>query len=347
MLKRILLVALNLAILAGLAAGGFFFWERHRFLNVPPETPGRNVTVIIEPGEPFSAAARELQKRGLVRDASKLIRWAVEQGQASKVRAGEFVLNTGWTPPELMDVLTSSPGVMQRVQVREGLTLWRTADIFEEAGLCTDEAFAAAAADPELLEKWSIPADTAEGYLFPETYLFSRSRQLNASVLVETMLGQFRDNARKVWPDGLPDPETVHETVILASLVEKETGDPSERARIAGVYANRLERGMLLQADPTIIYGLGPDFDGNLRRVHLEDRSNPYNTYRRRGLPPGPICSPGLASLLAARNPEQHGYYYFVAKGDGSHKFSKTLRQHNNAVQRYQLRRNRRTYRSH
>ncbi len=128
--------------------------------------------------------------------------------------------------------------------------------------------------------------------------------------------------------------------------MEKETGDRSERQRISGVFHNRLKKRMLIQADPTIIYGLGPSFDGNIRKSHLRDRENPYNTYVRRGLPPGPICSPGLDALMAAVNPEPHNYLYFVAKGDGSHYFSSTLSEHNRAVAKYQLRRNKKTYRS-
>ncbi|MFW5836763.1 MAG: endolytic transglycosylase MltG, partial [Desulfovibrionaceae bacterium] len=172
MLKRLAVITINLAILAGIVAGGMALWKRYAFLNIPPEDPGRNVTVIIEPGTPFAAVARDLQRRGLTRDPALLVTWAAEQGLASKVRAGEFVLNTGQTPPEILNTLTSSPGVMQRVQVREGLTLLDTAQAFEDAGLCTAEAFAAAARDPAILEQWSIPADSAEGYLFPETYLF-------------------------------------------------------------------------------------------------------------------------------------------------------------------------------
>jgi UPF0755 protein len=164
--------------------------------------------------------------------------------------------------------------------------------------------------------------------------------------MAEVMLKEFFRNARKVWPGGLPDFEEMQRTVILASLIEKETGDTSERARISGVFHNRLRRGMLIQCDPTIIYGLGPDFDGNLRKSDLTNRENPYNTYVHRGLPPGPICSPGLDSLLAAVHPEQHAYLYFVARGDGSHHFSRTLEEHNQAVRKFQLDRNRKTYRS-
>ncbi|MFW6178490.1 MAG: endolytic transglycosylase MltG, partial [Desulfohalobiaceae bacterium] len=136
---------------------------------------------------------------------------------------------------------------------------------------------------------------------------------------------------------GLPDAEQVHRIVTLASLVEKETGTPKERRRIAGVFQNRLDQGMLLQCDPTVIYGLGPDSDTRLRKKQLQDKDNPYNTYQHPGLPPGPICSPGLESLKAAIDPEEHSYLYFVSKGDGSHKFSRSLREHNQAVRKYIL----------
>jgi UPF0755 protein len=131
----------------------------------------------------------------------------------------------------------------------------------------------------------------------------------------------------------------IRDKVTLASLVEKETGVAEERHRIAGVFVNRLKRGMRLQCDPTVIYGIGPEFDGNLKRKHLNNPANKYNTYRHGGLPPGPICSPGLDSIKAALNPEEHDFLYFVSRGDGTHKFSKTLAEHNRAVRRFQLRR--------
>ena len=164
--------------------------------------------------------------------------------------------------------------------------------------------------------------------------------------MIRLMLKEFFKNAAKVWPSGLPEFEEMHRTVILASLIEKETGDGTERKRISGVFHNRLKKHMLIQCDPTIIYGLGPDFDGNIKKSDLLDKNNPYNTYAIQGLPPGPICSPGLDALTAAVHPEEHSYLYFVAKGDGSHHFSKNLEEHNQAVRQYQLRRNHETYRS-
>jgi UPF0755 protein len=194
--------------------------------------------------------------------------------------------------------------------------------------------------DKEILAKYSIPADSAEGFLFPETYHIPRPQGGDPRPIAEAMIQGFWTHAAPfVWPEGSPSPERLMETVILAALVEKETSLPAERPVVAGVYLNRLRKGMLLQADPTTIYGIGLEFDGNLRRKHLTDASNPYNTYTRKGLPPGPICSPGLSSLLAVIEPAEHDYLYFVSKNDGSHVFSRTLKEHNEAVYKYQIRR--------
>ncbi|SOB59897.1 Endolytic murein transglycosylase [Pseudodesulfovibrio profundus] len=348
--KRTLIIAFtSLLLMAALGSGGYFYfkaWQQEQFLTVPPETPGRDVIFRVEPGQIFTTIARNLKEAGLITDTLRFRSLAMEQGKSSSIRAGKFKLNTGWVPGEILHELTTSAGIMKRVSVREGLTWWQTGIKVEEAGIGSRESFASAVADRELLDRYGIQADTAEGYLFPETYLLTPPQGDQSVYMAETMIKEFFNNARKAWPDGLPEWEELHKTVILASIVEKETGDVTERARIAGVFQNRLKRGMLIQSDPTIIYGLGEAFDGDLRRVHLKDKSNPYNTYTRRGLPPGPICSPGLDAIKAVLEPESHSYLYFVAKGDGSHYFSKSLKEHNRAVRKYQLRRNKKTYRS-
>jgi len=321
-------------------------WRDHRFMTVPPQTPGSELEFLVEKGQPLSVIARHLKKAGVITDARRFQRLAARTRQAASVRAGRFLLNTGWTPDKVLSVLTTTPGILDRVSIREGLPWWQVAQKVSNAGMGTEEDFDRAVHDTNLLRKYGIQADSAEGYLFPETYLLSPPAHGKARYMAETMLKQFFVNAKKAWPGGLPSWEKLNETVTLASIVEKETGVAKERRRIAGVFVNRLKRGMLLQTDPTIIYGLGPDFDGNLRRKHLKDASNPYNTYTKAGLPPGPICSPGLDSILAALHPEKHNYLYFVAKGDGTHYFSKSLKEHNEAVVRYQLKRNRKTYRS-
>ncbi|EGB14334.1 aminodeoxychorismate lyase [Pseudodesulfovibrio mercurii] len=347
--RYILIVTVLLAVLAGLGAGGYRWykaWQEDKFLTTPPETPGREILFRVEPGQIFTTIAANLKAEGLITDTRRFYGLAVRTGKGSAVRAGVFRLSTGWVPERVLTELTSSSGVLRRVSVREGLTWWQTGGIIEEAGLGDAKGFAAAVADPALLAAHGIEARDAEGYLFPETYLLTPPKDHPSRHMAEVMIREFLKNAQKVWPQGLPPFEELHRTVILASLVEKETGDVTERARIAGVFRNRLKKHMLMQCDPTVIYGLGPNFDGNLRKSDLQDRDNPYNTYVHPGLPPGPICSPGLDSLLAAAHPEEHGYLYFVAKGDGSHQFSKTLEEHNRAVRRYQIRRDRSNYRS-
>ena len=249
------------------------------------------------------------------------------------------MLHTGWLPEKVLETLVLGKPILYRLSLREGLTWWETARIVEEAGYATFEDFALTIQDKELLARYHVPFDSAEGFLFPETYLLQRPKEKNARPIVEMLLKTFWDRATRVWPEGRPEPEVLKHAVILASMVERETGVPAERPTVAGVFAKRLKIGMLMQCDPTVIYGLGPSFDGNLTRAQLNDADNPYNTYQRRGLPPGPICSPGLDALLAAVNPEDHDYLYFVSKNDGSHHFSKNLREHNNAVRTYQLKR--------
>lgn len=347
--RTALLIIATLVVLAAIGVGGRHYykqWQHEQFLTVPPETPGRELSFRVEPGQIFTTIAANLKQVGLITDTRRFVRLAVSQGQDSAIRAGEFLLNTGWTPGQILHELTTSAGIMKRVSVREGLTWWQTADLIQEAGLGTRDRFEQAVTDPDLLAAYSIEARDAEGYLFPETYLLTPPRTDQSRYIAETMLKEFFRNAEKVWPNGLPAWKELHRTVIIASLVEKETGDPSERARISGVFHNRLHKRMLIQADPTIIYGLGPSFDGNIRKSDILDKTNPYNTYVHRGLPPGPICSPGLDALMAAAHPEKHDYLYFVAMGDGSHYFSKTLAEHNTAVRKYQLRRNKKTYRS-
>lgn len=339
----------SIAVVSFLAmvVGSWFLYRTWDFLNVPPESQGRKINFIIEPGQTLWQVSTNLAKAGLIKDSKRFRGYAQAEKKGGNVRAGEFNLYTNMTAPEVLTEITTTSGILHKLSVREGLNWWQTAKIAEEAGLTTYSDFKKAVYNRELIKKYNIPADNLEGYLFPETYMLTRPQKETGTIIAETMVREFFKAAHKAWPDGLPSPKKIHETLILASLVEKETGDISERRTIAGVFANRLRKGYLLQSDPTIIYGLGEDFDGNLHKSQLQDKTNTYNTYRHRGLPPGPICSPGLASIEAAINPEKNNYLYFVAKGDGSHYFSRSLKEHNNAVKKYQLRRNRKTYRSY
>lgn len=312
----------------------------------PAQTPGRDAVVLIRPGMTLPAIASELQARGLIRNAQTLLLLAKLQQNLASAKAGEFLLNSGWTPREILRVITSTSGIQHKVVVREGLPWWSAARLFEAQGLTDEPSFALAMQNATLLSKHGIPGASAEGFLFPETYKLPRAQADNATIVVEAMLKEFGRQAKLLWPQGPPSAEELLRVVTLASLVERETGVAAERPRIAGVFANRLRLGMRLQCDPTVIYGLGPAFDGDLKRAHLEDAKNPYNTYAHAGLPPGPICSPGLDALKAALVPEAHEFIFFVARGDGTHEFSASLDEHNRAVNRFQRRRDPETYQS-
>lgn len=338
-MKRTLIACAALTVFL-CAVSGWFLWQAHSFLHTPAETPGREVVVHITPGETFDEAASALQADGVITDAWRFRLLARLEGKAQSIKAGEFSLHSSWTPRQVLDALTEGRAMLHKLFIPEGLPWWKVARVVEESGLTTAESFEKAIHDKDLLRSYNIPFDSAEGFLYPETYLIPRPRGGDAAPIVRTMLSTFWEQAgNHIWPNGPPSEDELKRIVTLASMVEKETAAASERARIAGVYTNRLRRGMRMQCDPTVIYGLGTAFDGNITKKHLRDSSNPYNTYRHKGLPPGPICSPGRPALEAAMQPEKHKYIFFVSKGDGTHKFSRTLREHNRAVRRYLLRR--------
>ncbi len=249
------------------------------------------------------------------------------------------MLRASMSPAAILDTLVRGKTIPHRVVIPEGAAMSDIGHLLEKAELVSQEDFLRSASDFELVRALGIESDTFEGYLFPETYQFPR--EVSAEQVIKKMVAHFRsvfteamaERARSV---GL----TTHEVVTLASIVEKETAQADERPLIAAVFLNRLKRGMRLESDPTVIYGI-EGFDGNLTRKHLKTHS-PHNTYKIRGLPPGPIASPGRASLEAVLYPSEQPHLYFVSKNDGSHHFSRTLSEHNAMVNRYQRRRPRR-----
>lgn len=305
------------------------------FVHTPRDATATDISIFaVNPGQSWRAVSTELEQQGLIRWGEGFY-W---MGRAAKapLQAGEFKLSAAMTPQEILNTLAYGQPLLHRLHFPEGLTLREVALAVNASGLSTARQFLAACRDAEFLRKNGINATTAEGYLFPETYFFPRIPDQNPYPILQTLLDHFKKSVRDI-PQA-KNQEDLHRLVILASLVEKETALPAERGLVAGVYANRIRRGMLLQCDPTIIYGLGERFDGNLKKSHLQDAQNPYNTYIHPGLPPGPICSPGKAALFAAAKPDEHEFLYFVAKPDGSHHFSRTLREHTNAVIKYQRR---------
>lgn len=320
------------------AAGGSAAYLRRQL--APADPRGEDQPFIIERGTGLGQVAQRLESQGLIRSARVFTALARYRDQAGAIHAGEYLVAPSLTTQEVLEQLVTGRVRHYEVIIPEGLRSTEIAARLEAAEIVRAEDFLAAIADPALAKELGVPANHLEGYLFPDTYNLPRG--VGAEGVARVMVGQFQ----RVWDQlgaELPtrDPElNLHDLVTLASIVEKETGAADERPLIASVFLNRLRRNMRLETDPTVIFGI-PDFDGNLRRVHLEDRTNPYNTYRIRGLPPGPIASPGAAALRSVLEPATSEYLFFVARGDGTHEFSIRYADHNRAVDRYQRRRRR------
>ena len=308
----------------------------YRFISVPASRQPKEVVIEIPSGMSLGALSNLLAERGVVNSAVKF-RWLVRfKGAARRIKAGEYQLSTGLRPGELVDKIVRGEVLLHQITFPEGYTTEQMAKLLDSHGLANADRFMAAASDPAFVQKLNIPASTLEGYLFPDTYQFARN--LPVENILSALVKRFNQH---FGPTEEEEAEqlgfTRHQVVILASVVEKETAVAEERPLIAGVFLNRLERGIRLQSDPTVIYGL-KNFNGNLTRADLET-DTPYNTYTRPGLPAGPICNPGAASIQAVLNPASTAYLYFVAKKDGTHHFSTTLLEHNAAVFRHQKRR--------
>ena len=242
------------------------------------------------------------------------------------------------SPRQILETLKGGKVRLYRVTIPEGYQLRQIAQAIEAAGFGKAQDFHRLATDPEVAQSVGIEAQTLEGYLFPDTYHFPRD--LKQPAIIEAMLKRFRAVITDEWQARAREIDlSLHEVVTLASIIEKETGDPAERPLISSVFHNRLRKKMRLETDPTVIYGI-KDFNGNLTRKDLRTPT-PYNTYVIKGLPPGPIASPGAAALEAALYPAESDYLFFVSRRDRTHQFSTNWKDHNQAVREYQLRRRR------
>jgi UPF0755 protein len=318
------------AVLGGILVYGL------TYLLVSPSDVKDEQIVEIPDGAGLRQVARLLGEKGLISNEALFVFLTRIMGDERHIQTGEYRLSTALSPLEILSILSSGRVVLHSVTVPEGYTMAQIAGLLNDRGLVTTDAFLAKATDAEWIHSLGIQGNSAEGYLFPETYNFPKN--LGAEGIIRTMVASFRnaytDDIRKK-AEAMSMTET--EVVTLASIIEKETSVDEERRLISAVFHNRLKRRIPLQSDPTVIYAL-PDFDGNLKLRDLHYHS-PYNTYWVAGLPPGPIASPGKASLMAAVDPEPANYYYFVSRNDGTHHFSRTLEEHNKAVERYQKKR--------
>jgi len=331
---------LTVAVLGAIAVAAWAWRDYRRFVDAPIAVAGEARTIDVERGASFRAILARLRQERLIPNSRIAeLRWRVlarELGVAHALHAGEYAVPPGITPRELLRRMAAGEVVQHRFTIVDGWTFrqLRTA-LANEAGLATTLA---AETDEAIARRLGIGDGRPEGWFLPETYAWVKGES-DYDILARAHAAMEKTLAR-LWDQRAPDLPiaTPYEALILASIIEKETGVPSERPQIAGVFARRLKIGMRLQTDPTVIYGIGERYDGNIRRRDLET-DTPYNTYTRAGLPPTPIALPGEPALVAALHPAQGDALYFVARGDGSHEFSATLDAHNAAVRTYQLRR--------
>ena len=354
-MQRALRVFLATTVLALLAIG----WVARTAWKYGDRATGRArgpVEIEIPKGASAGEVADLLATAGLLERPAIFRLYAGQRGVAGRFKAGRYVINAPATPRQILDTLVrGAADELVTVTIPEGKNLIEIAGILDAAGICPKAQLVAQAMDPAFAASLDLPGSSLEGYLFPDTYrlrphtpparalipLVRRHRQ----VFEELRAAHSKGVAELAKTLGFDDPKIV----ILASIVEKETGQTAERPRIAQVFINRLRlptfSPKLLQTDPTIIYGCTvamprseacQRWDGRIRRIQLEDRGNPYNTYTHEGLPPGPIANPGRAALEAVMEPDRTPYLYFVSKNDGTHYFSRTVAEHEAAVTRYQ-----------
>lgn len=326
-----------LLVVAGAAIG---IYDMNQYPDRLDSALAEAFVVTIAPGEGFRTVALRLHDLGLIQSPRKFRLFARLSGAHRQIKAGEYQLYGTMTPRQILATLVEGKVLLYRITIPEGYTLQQIAQTVAEAGFGEAENFYRLATDPAVAQAENIAAPSLEGYLFPDTYYFPRG--FDQTRIIAAMVRRFREAVSDAWRERAAELGlTLHEVVTLASIIEKETGVTEERPLIASVFHNRLRKGMRLETDPTVIYGI-EDFDGNLTRKHLRTPT-PYNTYVIKGLPPGPIASPGQAALEAALYPAKTDYLFFVSRKDRTHHFSRTLEEHQEAVRKYQLRRKRKS----
>lgn len=325
---------IGLAVLVSSLLVGWAWMEYEEFITTPLRIADGSVVYQVRKGASLAAVARDLEQAGMIEDARYLQWYGRFTGLANQIRAGEYRLSADLVPDGLLALLVSGKSVTYSLTLLEG---WNIRQV--RAAVSAHEALEQTLQgvdDAQLMARLGRQGEHPEGRFFPDTYHFTRG--MSDLEFLRRALHTMDEELAASWAERaedlpLADP---YEALILASIIEKETGQPDERPAIAGVFARRLRKGMKLQTDPTVIYGMGERYDGNIRRSDLET-DTPYNTYVHAGLPPTPICMPGREALRAAVNPAPGETLYFVSRGDGSHVFSATLQEHNAAVRKYQL----------
>ncbi|MGB5261453.1 MAG: endolytic transglycosylase MltG [Gammaproteobacteria bacterium] len=332
-IRRWLVQLMIFILLAGLAVAGWLLLSYQRFQDTPVTLATAEVTFEVPPGSSLKKMTRRLFEQGIINQPRFFTMLGRELDVARRLQAGEYTLRQGMTPRDLLLLMTDGKVVQHDLTLIEGHTFAEMLARIHAHPVI--EATLKGLDSAEIMARLGYPGENPEGRFLADTYHFPRNTtDLQFLQRAYQAMQRQLDAAWETRAEGLPL-KNPYEALILASIVEKETGKAEERAAIAGVFVRRLQQGMRLQTDPTVIYGLGAQFDGNLRRRDLLN-DTPYNTYTRYGLPPTPIAMPGVAAIQAALHPADGDSLYFVSRGDGSHYFSATLKEHERAVDKFQ-----------
>ena len=321
-------------LIFGLLAATAVYVDIYMYAGKPVSAEQVKQVIIVEPGQKFKSLSRILHQKGVISHPAKFRFFSRIKGYDKHIKAGEYVLSSDMTPKKILEILVMGKVRLHRVTIPEGHNLRQVAQAVSRAGLGNQADFFNAATNADLVRSKGIDAQTFEGYLFPDTYYFTKNA--TPEKIISSMVKRFWSVFKAEWKDRAQTLGfTIHQVVTLASIIEKETGAAVERPIISSVFHNRLKRGIRLESDPTVIYGI-ENFNGNITRRDLEEDTL-YNTYRIKGLPPGPIANAGIKAIEAALYPADTRFLYFVSKKDNTHQFTTNLKDHNRAVQKYQL----------
>lgn len=331
-MRKLAIVSIYIAL--PLAAAFTSYKAAEHYFFAPLDRTSQTTSIFeVAPNENFHEVATDLEVKNFIRNRMAIRLLAKYQKKDTLVMAGEYEFSPSMSPQEILDAMVDGKMILRTVTIKEGATIKDIGPILEEAGVTSKSAFDAALNDPQLREDLKVPAASFEGYLFPETYRIQRN--IAPQKVIRTLRNQLDAKWPAAWNVRLIELQmTKHQILTLASIIEKESGNAEEQPIVSSVFHNRLKKGMKLQSDPTVIYGI-PDFNGNITKADLL-APTPYNTYVISGLPPGPIANPGLTAIKAALYPGETNYLFFVGNGKGKHIFSETLEQHNQAVNVFQ-----------
>ena len=331
-MRKLVVIAIYLAIPLVAAIASYKAAEHYFFA---PLDPSVTTTTIFEvaPDKNFREVAADLEVNNYIQHRYAIRLLAKLQKKDTLIMAGEYEFSPSMNPQQILDAMVEGRMILRKITLKEGLTVREIVPILDEAGITQRSLFEQALNDPKLREELKVPGATFEGYLFPETYRIQRNTPPRK--VIQTLRAQLDSKWPEEWNLRLLELQlTKHQILTLASIIEKESGNAEEQPLVASVFHNRLKKGMRLQSDPTVIYGI-PNFNGNITKADLQTPT-PYNTYVISGLPPGPIANPGFSAIKAALYPAETNYFYFVGNGKGKHIFSENLDQHNQAVNAFQ-----------